>query len=383
MPSDIAQLVDAVAAARDAARAIRPAARLISVLENAPARLPELLQAIALTRARDAAPSAGPASSPGPRLLLGVTGAPGSGKSTLVDALVAEYRTRFPDRRVGVIAVDPSSPFTGGAVLGDRVRMMRHATDPNVFVRSMASRGHLGGLTLGVKGAVHVMALMGCDVVFLETVGVGQSEVEVAGVADMVLLVLAPGQGDSIQLLKAGLMEIGDVFVVNKADKPDAAALHAQILAALQLDARIHAGEVDPLGAPAHCGGPGGSGEEPGGELLFERGRRGRIRPRTCLVSAHDKAGVPALVDLVEALDAEHGSAWRARRSAAVGGEIRDAILEEARRRVELALGHNHHAAGRVRRVLEGDVSVGQVVDELLDQLGRAGPTPPAPKPPA
>jgi LAO/AO transport system kinase len=134
---------------------------------------------------------------------------------------VAEYRQRYPDRKLGVLAVDPSSPFTGGAVLGDRVRMMRHATDPNVFIRSLATRGHLGGLTLGVRGMLRVMGLIGCDLVLLETVGVGQSEVEVAGVADLVMVVMAPGQGDSVQMLKAGLMEVGDIFAINKADRPD------------------------------------------------------------------------------------------------------------------------------------------------------------------
>ena len=205
MAQGLAQLVRAIADGAGAGRT-RAAARLMSLLENEPERLPELF--------------VGSADWPQPRLVLGVTGAPGSGKSTLTDALVAEYRRRHPERRVGVIAVDPSSPFTGGAVLGDRVRMMRHATDPLVFVRSMASRGHLGGLTLGVRGVLRVLGLIGCELVILETVGVGQSEVEVARVADLVLIVLAPGQGDSIQLLKAGLMEIGDVFAVNKADRP-------------------------------------------------------------------------------------------------------------------------------------------------------------------
>ncbi|MBE3132632.1 MAG: methylmalonyl Co-A mutase-associated GTPase MeaB, partial [Acidobacteria bacterium] len=202
-------------------------------LEDEPHRLPELFRAVADTDGCRAAP-------PGcllPRVVLGITGAPGSGKSTLADALVREYRQRHPDRRIGVIAVDPSSPFTGGAVLGDRVRMMRHATDPMVFVRSMATRGHLGGLTLGVRAVIRVMALIGCDVVMVETVGVGQSEIEVAGVADLVLIVLAPGQGDSIQLLKAGLMEIGDLFLVNKADRPEASHLHSYVLAMLKLGA--------------------------------------------------------------------------------------------------------------------------------------------------
>ncbi|MCX5658759.1 MAG: methylmalonyl Co-A mutase-associated GTPase MeaB [Planctomycetota bacterium] len=316
MTRSIAQLVEAVVAARDDIAAIRSAAQLISIVEDAPERLPELIQAISrlaeASRPRHA------------RLLLGVTGAPGSGKSTLVDAMVAECRTRFPERRVGVVAVDPSSPFTGGAVLGDRVRMMRHATDPKVFVRSMASRGHLGGLTLGVRGAIHVLGLLGCDVVFIETVGVGQSEVEIAGVADLVLLVLAPGQGDSVQLLKAGLMEIGDVFVVNKADKPEAAKVHAEVLAALELDKQVHAGEVDPLSAES------GDGSQAGDALAFERGRCGRVEPRACLVSAQDKKGVVELVDAVEEIAA--GVAGPSHEESGLAGRARDGFGRPAGR---------------------------------------------------
>ena len=225
--SSVADLVRAAAAAGPGS--IRPAARLMTLVADDPARLPEIYHAAGSVEGGESERLLLP------RLLVGVTGAPGSGKSTLTDGLIREYRKRQPGRRIGVIAVDPSSPFTGGAVLGDRVRMMRHATDPMVFVRSMASRGHLGGLALGVKGVIRVMGLIGCDVVFLETVGVGQSEVEVAAVADLVMIVMAPGQGDSVQLLKAGLMEIGDLFVVNKADRPDAARLHSELLAMLRI----------------------------------------------------------------------------------------------------------------------------------------------------
>ena len=252
----VRELVQAAAASGPGS--IRPAARLMTLVADAPWRLPEIYQATGSLEGIDSARLLLP------RLLVGVTGAPGSGKSTLTDGLIREYRRRQPDRRVGVVAVDPSSPFTGGAVLGDRVRMMRHATDPMVFVRSMASRGHLGGLALGVKGVIRVMGLIGCDVVFIETVGVGQSEVEVASVADLVMIVMAPGQGDSVQLLKAGLMEIGDVFLVNKADRPDAARLHSELLAMLRIaqgdTVGHHAGsartEPDP---PA---GPGAMDEE-------------------------------------------------------------------------------------------------------------------------
>src|ERR1035437_4211934 len=154
--------------------------------------------------------------------IFGVTGSPGVGKSTLTNALVAGLRTR--GKRVGILAVDPSSPFSGGALLGDRIRMQDHALDPGVYIRSMASRGHLGGLSWTTPQALRVLDAAGCDVVVVETVGVGQSEVEVAGLADTTLVLLAPGMGDGIQAAKAGILEIGDIFVVNKADREGADA---------------------------------------------------------------------------------------------------------------------------------------------------------------
>jgi len=163
---------------------------------------------------------------------IGVTGSPGVGKSTLVAALVGAYRDR--GARVGVLAVDPSSPFTGGAVLGDRVRMQEHATDPGVFIRSMASRGHLGGLSWATPQALRVLDAAGFDVVVIETVGVGQSEVEVAGLADTTVVALAPGLGDGIQAAKAGVLEIADVFVVNKADRDGANQVVRDVTAMLR-----------------------------------------------------------------------------------------------------------------------------------------------------
>ncbi len=152
--------------------------------------------------------------------VVGLTGAPGVGKSTTTSALVTALRAS--GRRVGVLAVDPSSPFTGGALLGDRVRMQEHATDAGVFIRSMATRGHLGGLAAAAPQAVRVLDAAGCDIVLIETVGVGQSEVEVAGLADTTVVLLAPGMGDAIQAAKAGILEIGDVYCVNKADREGA-----------------------------------------------------------------------------------------------------------------------------------------------------------------
>jgi LAO/AO transport system kinase len=153
---------------------------------------------------------------------IGVTGAPGAGKSTLTAGLVRHLRAR--GARIGVLAVDPSSPFTGGAILGDRVRMHDHTTDSEVFIRSMATRGHQGGLALAVPQAVRVLAAAGHDWIVVETVGVGQVELEVAGTADTTVVVVNPGWGDGVQAAKAGLLEIGDVFVVNKADRDGVAA---------------------------------------------------------------------------------------------------------------------------------------------------------------
>lgn len=164
---------------------------------------------------------------------IGVTGPPGAGKSTLLDRMITRYRAR--GSKVGVIAVDPSSPFTGGALLGDRLRMQSHSTDPGVFIRSMGSRGHLGGLSGATRDAALLLAAAGYDPVFLETVGVGQAEVEIAEVADLTVLVLVPGAGDDVQAMKAGIMEIGDLIVLNKADRPGIEQLEAAVAASLDL----------------------------------------------------------------------------------------------------------------------------------------------------
>jgi LAO/AO transport system kinase len=184
----------------------RAVARLISQVEDASPALREVMSRLTPHTGRAA--------------VLGVTGSPGVGKSTTTSALVTAFRA--DGRRVGVLAVDPSSPFSGGALLGDRVRMQEHATDPGVYIRSMATRGHLGGLAWATPQALRVLDAAGCDVVIVETVGVGQSEVEVAALADTTLVLLAPGMGDGIQAAKAGILEVGDVFVVNKADRDGA-----------------------------------------------------------------------------------------------------------------------------------------------------------------
>ncbi|CAM5456096.1 Methylmalonyl Co-A mutase-associated GTPase MeaB OS=Streptomyces alboniger OX=132473 GN=meaB PE=3 SV=1 [Streptomyces alboniger] len=186
----------------------RAVARLISLVEGASPQLREVMAALA--------PLAGNA------YVVGLTGSPGVGKSTSTSALVSAYRRA--GKRVGVLAVDPSSPFSGGALLGDRVRMSDHASDPGVYIRSMATRGHLGGLAWAAPQAIRVLDAAGCDVVLVETVGVGQSEVDIASQADTSVVLLAPGMGDGIQAAKAGILEIGDVYVVNKADRDGADA---------------------------------------------------------------------------------------------------------------------------------------------------------------
>ncbi|GAB3476060.1 methylmalonyl Co-A mutase-associated GTPase MeaB [Amycolatopsis cihanbeyliensis] len=186
----------------------RAVAKLISLVEHAHPQLREVARALV--------PHTGRAQ------LVGLTGPPGVGKSTATSMLISELRAQ--DKRVGVLAIDPSSPFSGGALLGDRVRMAEHATDSGVFIRSMATRGHLGGLSWATPQAVRVLDAAGFDVVLIETVGVGQSEVDVVRLADTTVVLLAPGMGDGIQAAKAGVLEIADVFVVNKADRDGADA---------------------------------------------------------------------------------------------------------------------------------------------------------------
>lgn len=197
----------------------RAIAKAISLVENNGAAAQQLMKKVFSCR-KDA-------------VVLGITGAPGTGKSTLVDCMIGYLRAAA--RKVGIVAVDPSSPFSGGAILGDRIRMMRHSLDSDVFIRSMATRGHLGGLAKATGEAIAIFEAAGKDYVLVETVGVGQDEVEVVKLADLVLVVLTPGAGDEIQAFKAGIMEIGDVFVLNKADSAGAEKMEQQLKAMIEL----------------------------------------------------------------------------------------------------------------------------------------------------
>ncbi len=202
---------------------VRTAARVLRLLDDQSPQAVDILRALY--------PKTGRAH------IIGVTGSPGSGKSTLVARLVGEYRNR--NRTVGVLAIDPSSPFSGGAILGDRIRMMEHGEDDGVFIRSVATRGALGGLSASTAGMVDVLDAMGLDMVIIETVGVGQDEVDIVRTAQTTVVVVVPGLGDDIQAIKAGILEIADVFVVNKADKHGA----DQTIADLRSMQNLYAGQ--------------------------------------------------------------------------------------------------------------------------------------------
>ncbi|RYZ26949.1 MAG: methylmalonyl Co-A mutase-associated GTPase MeaB, partial [Propionibacteriaceae bacterium] len=261
--------------------------------------------------------------------VVGLTGSPGVGKSTTTSALVTELRAR--GRRVGVLAVDPTSPFSGGALLGDRIRMQDHATDPDVYIRSMASRGHLGGLSWATPHAIRVLDAAGCDVIVLETVGVGQSEVEVAGLADTTVVLLAPGMGDGIQAAKAGILEIGDIFCINKADRDGASTTRRELRTMLSMSDR----------------------------------QDGWKRPIDLTV-ATEGTGVPELVDHLQ----EHASHLRAsgqlarRRTDRLRREIQAIALDQVRRRFVVDGGEELDALAA--RAFAGDIDPFSAADTLL-----------------
>jgi LAO/AO transport system kinase len=278
--------------------------------------------------------------------LVGVTGAPGSGKSTLVAALVGEARKA--GRAVAVIAIDPSSPITGGAILGDRVRMQIHATDEDVFIRSMASRGHSGGLAASTVAAAAVMDASGFGLIFIETVGTGQSEVEVAAIADTTVVVQSPEMGDEVQAIKAGLLEVADIVVVNKSDRPGADRAAAQLRAMLTVGASADAAAGD---------------------------RPRPKRPDVMLCSALTGKGVPELLAALDRREAARSGAADARDAAALK-RAEAQISGILSQRVAAGLADPARAAARdetLAAVAAHEIDPFTAADRLLALLGRAG----------
>jgi LAO/AO transport system kinase len=270
----------------------------------------------------------------GGSFVVGVTGPPGAGKSSLVDRLTAHLRRQ--GRTVGIVAVDPTSPFSGGAILGDRIRMQAHATDPGVFIRSMATRGHLGGLAAATDQALLVLSAAGKDVILVETVGVGQDEVAIVGTADVSLVVLVPGLGDEVQALKAGIMEIADVFVVNKADRDGVERIVAEIESMLSL-------------AP------------PGVE-----------RPAIVRTVATRDEGTAALLDAVEAYRkrASETGVIEARRRSRLRRQLEDAVRERVMGHVFQRVVPPAELEATVARLAERSVDPFTAADGIVERMG-------------
>jgi LAO/AO transport system kinase len=293
--------------------------------------------------------------------VVGLTGSPGAGKSSLTDRLIAHYRAA--GKTVGVVAVDPTSPFTGGAILGDRIRMQDHALDPGVFIRSLATRGHLGGLSRSTSDVVQVLDAMGKDVVIVETVGVGQDEIEVASLAHTVVVVAVPGLGDDVQAIKAGVLEIADVFAVNKADREgaDRTVRDLQMMLELRRSVAVRPREHDaehrfqPAGADAAPEGPGDDWEPP--------------IART--VAVRDE-GVAELAAAIEAhrshleTSGRKGAREAARARAAFVALLRDRLLAGALERLEAEMGRLDAVAARIAA---READPWQLADELAARL--------------
>jgi LAO/AO transport system kinase len=266
--------------------------------------------------------------------VVGFTGAPGTGKSTLVDALVTFLRKQ--DRSVAVVATDPNSPFSGGAILGDRIRMQRHALDPKVFIRSMGARGHLGGLSLATREAIRLLAAFGFDPVILETVGVGQSELEVATIANTTVVVLTPNLGDGVQMIKAGILEIADVFVVNKADLEGPERVATELRAMLSMVPKAE--------------------------------KAGAWKPPIVLTSAANQNGIDKLWEAVQAHRKHLEETGRAGQQAEqrLRDEVAEVAAEMARDRAREALSRDGELAERLQR----DGTPYEVAREILRDLG-------------
>ena len=307
----------------------RSTARLLTIVENDEPGSAEILRSLY--------PETGRAR------IVGVTGPPGGGKSTLVSRLAAQYSTVH--ERIAIVAVDPSSPYTGGAILGDRIRMRDRFLEEGVFIRSMASRGHAGGLSRATMRVVNVLDALGTGLVIVETVGVGQEEVDVVRVADTVCLVTVPGLGDDIQAIKAGVLEIADVLVVNKADKPGADETARDLAQMLSLGPRVRWGPASPAPSEPHS----------------------HWKPPIIRTSAQDNTGIEALAKAIDT-HAEWSTASGdrdTRRAAAARQEVEALLREALVQRLEDRIGHQR-VSDAVARVAKRELDPYRAVDELL-----------------
>ena len=267
----------------------------------------------------------------GESIIVGITGAPGSGKSTLVDQMLGFLRKK--GKKIGIVAVDPSSPFSGGAILGDRIRMMQHSVDPDIFIRSMATRGHLGGVAKATGGAIAVLEAAGMNFILVETVGVGQDEVEVVKLADIILVILIPGAGDEIQAFKAGIMEIADIFILNKADSPLAERTQKQLRAMLDL------------------------------------GLGGKAPPPVINTVATEGKGVDKLIDEIDKLVADKDQELRdSRKKRLIPWMLMDIICEKIYRSVTRDIKASEFE-DFIERIHRREIDPYTVADEIVDKL--------------